>query len=132
VLEAAARRAVVAWAEAVDGDDAALEAVATPAAIRELLYAGDASGRTRLVVRGPRLHAVRISALDGAADPPTIAVEADVEGRRYVEDRDTLALVSGSRDADVRFTARWTLALGGDAATPWRLAGPDAGVPLRP
>ncbi|HET8823272.1 MAG TPA: hypothetical protein VFM57_17160, partial [Thermoleophilaceae bacterium] len=31
VLEAAARRAVEAWAEAVDGDDAALERVASPA-----------------------------------------------------------------------------------------------------
>ena len=56
VLEAAARQAVAAWAEAVDGDDAALERAATPGAVRELLYAGDASERTRLVVRGPRLR----------------------------------------------------------------------------
>ena len=38
VLEAAARRAVDAWAEAVDGDDAALERAATPAAVGELLH----------------------------------------------------------------------------------------------
>jgi hypothetical protein len=37
VLEAAARRAVAAWAEAVDGDDAALERVASPEAATALL-----------------------------------------------------------------------------------------------
>ena len=59
VLEVAARRAVKAWAEAVDGGDASLRAIATPDAARELLHPGDPSGRTRLVVRGPR----------GQADP---------------------------------------------------------------
>ena len=47
VLEAAARRAVGAWAEAVDGDDAALERVASPEAVAELLYGGDASAARR-------------------------------------------------------------------------------------
>ena len=59
VLEAAARRAVDAWAEAVDGEDAALERVASPEAIDALLYGGDAQRRTRLVVRGPRIERVR-------------------------------------------------------------------------
>ena len=72
VLEAAARRAVAAWADAVDGDDAALERAATPEAVRELLYAGDASERTRLVVRGPRLRALRITALHADATPREI------------------------------------------------------------
>ena len=52
VLEAAARRAVEAWAEAVDGDDAALEAVASPEAVGELLYGGDATQED--AARGPR------------------------------------------------------------------------------
>jgi predicted lipid-binding transport protein (Tim44 family) len=56
VLEAAARRAVAAWAEAVDGDDAALLEVATPEAVSELLYGGDESRKTRVVVRGPRVR----------------------------------------------------------------------------
>ena len=43
VLEAAARRAVEAWAEAVDGEDAALGRVASPEAVTELLYGGDGS-----------------------------------------------------------------------------------------
>ena len=53
VLEVAARRAVDAWAEAVDGDDARLRSIAHGQAVRELLHPGDPSGRTRLVVRGP-------------------------------------------------------------------------------
>ena len=65
VLEAAARRAVEAWAEAVDGADAALERAATPEAAHALLYPRGES--TRLVVRGPRLQALRIAALDAEA-----------------------------------------------------------------
>ena len=44
VLEVAARRAVQAWAEAIDGEDGALEALADRGAIDTLLYGGDASG----------------------------------------------------------------------------------------
>jgi hypothetical protein len=117
VLEAAARRAVDAWAEAVDGDDAALEAVAEPAAVDALLYSGDPSHRTRVVVRGPRLARLRITGLKGRA----MTVEADVTGRRYREDRDTLELVEGSRDRDTTFRVRWTLELGDDPTTPWRV-----------
>ena len=123
VLEAAARQAVAAWAEAVDGDDAALERAATPGALRELLYAGDASERTRLVVRGPKLRALRITGLHADAVPPAMTVEADVSGRRYREDRDTVALVEGSKDREVTFTERWTMTLDGDERTPWRIAG---------
>jgi predicted lipid-binding transport protein (Tim44 family) len=117
VLEVAARRAVDAWAEAVDGGDSALEAIAEPAAVDALLYAGDPSRRTRLVVRGPRLTALRIT---GLADRE-MTVEAQLRGRRYREDRDTLALVEGSRDRETDFAERWTLRLGDDAASPWRI-----------
>ena len=126
VLEAAARRAVAAWAEAVDGDDAALERVATPGAVRELLYAGDASARTRLVVRGPQLDALRITALHADATPPTMLVEADLRGRRYREDRDTVAVVEGSKERETTFTERWTMTLDGDDAAPWRIAATSA------
>jgi len=129
VLEAAARRAVEAWAEAVDGDDAALEAAATPEAVRAMLHPGDASARTRLVVRGPRLSALRITALDAAARPATMTVEADVTGRRYLEDRDTAAVRDGFKEREVTFTERWTMALDGDGPTPWRIA--EAVAPAR-
>ena len=121
VLEVAVRRAVAGWAEAIDGEDAPLLAVASEAAAAALLHPGDPSGRTRLVVRGPRVRAVRITALDAASEPARMTVEVDVSGRRYVEDRDTAAVVSGSRGAEAEFTERWTLAIDGPAANPWRI-----------
>jgi predicted lipid-binding transport protein (Tim44 family) len=119
VLEVAARRAMDAWAEAVDGDDAPLQAIADPAAIDALLYPGDPSHTTRLVVRGPKLRALRITGIEGR----TMTVEAQVTGRRYRENRDTLALAEGSRDRDADFTEHWTLTLTDDAETPWRVTG---------
>jgi predicted lipid-binding transport protein (Tim44 family) len=128
ILEVAARRVVDAWAQAVDGDDAPLYAIARGHVIRELLHPGDPSGRTRLVVRGPRVKQIRIVALDPAARPPTLTIEVAVSGRRYIEDRATTAVLAGSRDREVTFNERWTLALDGDAAQPWTLAA--AGAPL--
>jgi predicted lipid-binding transport protein (Tim44 family) len=121
VLEASARRAVAAWAEAVDGPDEALAAVATPAAVDELLYDGDTSKRTRLVVRGPVLQSLRIAAIDASATPPTMTVSAEVRGRRYREDRDTTTVVAGSKTHEVTFSESWILALDGTDSTPWRL-----------
>jgi predicted lipid-binding transport protein (Tim44 family) len=128
VLEIAARRAVAAWAEAVDGDDAALLKIATPAAARELLHPGDPSARTRLVVRGPVVKQIRIAGLDAAAEPPTMTIEVDLAGRRYLEDRDTTAVVGGSQTRSTNFTEHWTLALDGDAAQPWRIT--SVGAPV--
>jgi predicted lipid-binding transport protein (Tim44 family) len=122
VLEAAARRALDAWAEAVDGDDTALDAIATPEAVSELLHPGDPSGKTRLVVRGPQLKKLRIVALDAAAEPPAMTVEADVAGRRYIQDRDTTNVLSGSMDREVVFTERWRMVLDGTDDTPWKIA----------
>jgi predicted lipid-binding transport protein (Tim44 family) len=129
VLEAAARRAVAAWVEAIDGEDAALEAVASPEAVRQLLR--PEGERTRLVVRGGRVLAVRITKLDAGSDPARMSIEVDVSGRRYVENRDTVAVVSGSKDREVEFTERWTLALTGGDTTPWQLVSANAqGGPL--
>jgi predicted lipid-binding transport protein (Tim44 family) len=121
VLEVAARRAVSAWAQAIDGDDGLLDAIATPRAKRELLYAGDTSGAVRIVVRGPVVNRIRIVNLDAGADPPTMTVAVDLTGRRYVENRDTAAVIAGSRTRKTSFTERWTLSLTGDDAQPWRI-----------
>jgi predicted lipid-binding transport protein (Tim44 family) len=121
LLEAAARRAVEAWAEAVDGDDAPLELVAAPEAVATLLQGGDASGRTRLVVRGPRVSRIAIERVDVTNQPATMTVAVEVFGRRYVEDRDTAAVLSGGKDRPQRFSERWTLALDGPSEAPWRL-----------
>jgi predicted lipid-binding transport protein (Tim44 family) len=122
VLEVAARRAVAAWAEAVDGDDQALHRIASPPAVKELLHPGDPSGKTRLVVRGPSVKQIRIVGLDAAAEPPTMTIAVDLSGRRYIEDRDTTAVVAGSQSRETSFTEHWTLALDGNGAMPWRIA----------
>jgi predicted lipid-binding transport protein (Tim44 family) len=130
VLEVAARRAVDAWARAVDGDAKQLLAIADRGAAQELLHPGDPSGRTRLVVRGPQVSQIRIHALDAAADPPTMTIDVDLTGRRYIQDRDTAAVLSGSQNRAVNFTERWTLALTGDEAQPWRIVAVDTPVGL--
>jgi predicted lipid-binding transport protein (Tim44 family) len=130
ILEVAARRAVDGWAQAIDGPDDALDAIATPQAKRELLYAGDTSGSMRLVVRGPVVRRIRIVGLDAAAEPPTMTIEVDLTGRRYLENRDTAGLVAGSRTRTQSFTERWTLSLSGDARQPWRITSADAPVGL--
>ncbi len=122
VLEVAARRAVAAWAEAVDGDDAALSALADPGVVRELLYPDDPSERTRLVVRGPKVNRIRVVGLDAGATPPTMAIEVDIQGRRYLENRDTLVVVGGSRSRSIGFTEHWTFALTEDPQQPWRIS----------
>jgi predicted lipid-binding transport protein (Tim44 family) len=123
VLEASARRAVAAWAEAVDGEDVSLSRVANQQAIDELLYGGDSSRHTRLVVRGPVLRSVRIARIDTDATPPTMRIEAELTGRRYRENRDTTTVIEGSRDRETTFTEAWTMALDGSDSTPWRLVG---------
>ncbi len=127
ILEVAARRAAAAWAEAVDGDDARLRSIAHGPAVRELLHPGDPTGRTRLVVRGPEVRKIHIVQLDAAAQPPTMTIEVELHGRRYLEDRDTTAILAGSQARATTFTERWTFALDGDARQPWLLAGVGEG-----
>ncbi len=130
VLEVAARRAVDAWAQAIDGSDAPLNAIATPEARRELLSAGDTSGSLRMVVRGPVVNRIRIVGLDAGAQPPTMTIEVDLTGRRYLENRDTAAVVAGSRTRKTSFTERWTLSLTEDPRQPWRITAASSPVGL--
>jgi predicted lipid-binding transport protein (Tim44 family) len=100
-----------------------------------MLHPGDPSERTRLVVRGPQVEQIRITALDAGAEPPTLTIDVDLRGRRYIEDRDTTKVVSGNPARDKSFTERWTLALSGDAAQPWRIVAvesPAASASRRP
>jgi predicted lipid-binding transport protein (Tim44 family) len=122
LMEVAARRVVSAWAEAVDGEDTALEAVSTDAALQGLLSGGDASGRTRLVVRGPRVRRIRIAEVHVESDPAWMGVEVEVAAVRYVEDRDTTDVLRGSKSGVSTFTERWTLSLTGPPDAPWQLA----------
>jgi hypothetical protein len=122
VLDVSARRVVNAWAEAIDGDDAPLLAVSHPGAARELLHPGDPTERTRLVVRGLELRRMSIASLDASTEPATMTLELELRGRRYLEDRDTAAVVAGSQSRALTFTERWTLALDGPDEQPWRIA----------
>jgi predicted lipid-binding transport protein (Tim44 family) len=126
VLEAAVRRAAAAWADAVDGEDSALEHVASREAIDALLYGGDALRRTRLVVRGPRIERVVIERVDAHAQPARMTVTVSVRGRRYRENRDTAAVVDGSRDREATFQERWELGLDGPDDAPWRVVGVES------
>jgi hypothetical protein len=123
VLETAARQAVAAWAEAIEGSDATLSALADQAVIGHLLHPGDPSRRTRLVVRSPNVQGLRIKTVSPRADPPRMTIEIDVIGRRYTQARDTGAVVAGSVRRDTTFTERWTLTLDGPPEHPWRITG---------
>ena len=125
VIEVAVRRAVAAWAEAIDGEDDALLAISDPVVVNELLYHGDPSGRTRVVVRGPTLLELHVLGLDTRAAPPRVAVSAEVEGARYIEDRDTTTVLQGDAKRRQAFTLRLDLALGDDPENPWRLVPPE-------
>ena len=128
-LEPAVRRVVAGWLVAVgSGDDAALAAVATPAAVDALLHHADGTTDGRLVVRNPRARWVRITNLDAQATPPELAVNVLVAGRRWVEAGDSTEVLSGERDTDGErgddeywnFSENWRLVL--DPAGRWLLA----------
>lgn len=129
ILEVAARRAVAAWVVAVDGPDTELKRLATPEAVRELLHPGDPSAQTRLVVRGAQVQRIRVIALDAASDPATMTIDVDLRGRRYIEERDTARVLMGSATRLVGFTERWTLAVTGDDAEPWRIVSVQSPLP---
>jgi predicted lipid-binding transport protein (Tim44 family) len=122
IIEVAVRRGVAAWAEAVDGDDAAFAHLAQPALLAELLHPPGPGRDLRLVVRAPVVRKVTFVDLDTDATPATVTVHMELEGVRYVEDRNTLVLVGGSKDRPTRFDGTWTLALDGSPDVPWRIA----------
>jgi predicted lipid-binding transport protein (Tim44 family) len=131
VLEISARRAVAAWADAVDRDETALRAIAAPEVVQTLLHPGDAGQATRLVVRGPSVRQIRITGFNASVTPPLMTVEVTIEGRRYVEDRATAAVLEGNPARVQTFLERWTFALADDAAQPWRIVSADAPLAAR-
>ncbi|HET9074354.1 MAG TPA: Tim44-like domain-containing protein [Solirubrobacteraceae bacterium] len=120
ILEIAARRAVAAWAQAIDGDQRALLALAGSDAVAQMLHpAGPAS---RLVIRGPQIERIAVVGLDALAIPATMAVDVKIHGRRYLQDRASTAILAGSDVHAVTFTERWTFTLSGDATNPWQVS----------
>jgi len=122
VITTSVRQTIEAWAAAVDGADTPLEVVATREAIDQLLYDSDTERRTRVVVRGPMVRRVEVSHLDVDHTPPQLRVKAELGGVRYVEDRETVAVLEGSKDHPTAFLEQFTLALVDSSdARPWQV-----------
>ena len=103
VLEVAVRRVVEAWTEAVTAPTprsrlwhpAPPSTSSSTAAMPRGRPASSSAGRGRRRT---------VERLEADADPPAMAVAATVTGRRYVQQRDTAAIVSGSDAREQRFT----------------------------
>ncbi len=118
LIEVSVRRAISAWAEAVDGDDEALLDIAPPDIAEELLRPN--GPKTRLVIRGPKMRLATVSKL-AVKDPIRVAIDAKVTGVRYIEDRDTVDVLAGAKDRETTFTQRFVLQLDDDPERPWKL-----------
>lgn len=117
-----ARRAVAAWAAAVNGDDAPLAAMADRDAVHWLL---NPVRKAWAIAPGPVVTEMAIWAVEPAADPAELDVSWQFTGRqRPVEPTPEpgLALPSGWSDAEQAFVGMMTLAFTGPPAWPWRLA----------
>jgi predicted lipid-binding transport protein (Tim44 family) len=119
ILEIAARRAVQAWAQAIDGEKQPLLALASSDAVQNILYPRDSG--SRMVVRGPRIERITIVTLDALSVPATMTVDVKVNGRRYLQDRASAAILAGSDIHAVTFTERWTMTLSNDPQNPWQI-----------
>jgi predicted lipid-binding transport protein (Tim44 family) len=119
ILEVAARRAVQAWAQAIDGETQPLLALADSDAVAQMLHPSGSG--SRMVVRGPKIERITISALDALAVPAAMTVDVKINGRRYLQDRASAAILAGSDIHAVTFTERWTFTLSGDERNPWQI-----------
>ena len=119
ILEVAARRAVAAWSQAIDGATQPLLALASTDAVEQMLY--PAGPNSRVVVRGPKVEKITISGLDALTVPAAMTVDVKLTGRRYLQDRASAAILAGSDIHAITFTERWTLTLSGDAENPWQI-----------
>ena len=118
VITVAVRRTITAWAQAVDGADTDLLAIAPESVVETLLR--PEGPKTRLVVRGPDVQRVTVMKII-REEPIRVVVDARVRGVRYVEDRDTVVVVSGSNLDETTFTERFVLELTDNPTDPWRL-----------
>lgn len=120
VIEVAVRRLVTAWAKAVDDEDEDLLRIAPKLLVDDLLRPHGPN--SRLVVRGPQVDRVVVRKVL-REQPILVVVDVHVRGVRYVEDRDTVVVLSGDNRKRVSFVERFVLRLSDDDPTvPWRLA----------
>ena len=119
----AARRAVAAWAKAVNGDDTLLASMADPDAAYWLM---NPVRKAWAIAAGPVVTEITIWTVKPAAEPPERGVAWRFTGRqRPVEPRPPepgLARPSGWTEAEQVFVGRLTLTFTGSGEWPWRLA----------
>jgi hypothetical protein len=116
-----ARRAIAAWAAAVNGDDAPLAAMADGDAAHWLL---NPVRKAWAIAPGPVVTGITIWAIDRLADPAELSVSWRFTGcQRPVEPTPEpgLALPTGWSDEQQVFVGMITLAFTGPLAWPWRL-----------
>jgi predicted lipid-binding transport protein (Tim44 family) len=116
-LESIVRIVADAWMQAALGVTAPLQDLAEPEALRALTR--PRGGESRVIVRGLKLLAVHVVAVD-LCDHPKVTVEAEFRGRRALRNRGHETLRLGSLRLPTKFRERWTFALRDDR-TGWRL-----------
>lgn len=68
------------------------------------------------------MRSVQIVGLAGRETPPSMTVELQATGIRYIEDRTTTTVISGDRSVASSFAMRWRMELTGEDDHPWRIA----------
>ncbi len=121
----AARLAVDAWVRAVDGDDAALTAMAEPDAAHWLMHPVRKNWQ---VAPGPSVTQIRIWGLEASADPPQLSLSFQFTGHRQLADpslADPSLADPSSADRtaaeETVFAGLLSLVLQGTGPWPWRL-----------
>ena len=115
----AARRAVVAWALAVNGDNSALADLADADVASVLLHP---ARKPWQIAPGPAVTRIEIVSLDLAAVPPQLRIAFEFSGQRHYDDGSTPAGRADNRAEDeTQFIGLLAMTLEGDPAQPWRL-----------
>jgi len=107
-----ARQVVTAWAMAVDGDDAALAAIARPDAFYWLMHPDQERWQ---VTPDPRVTRIQVSSLEPDGEPPRFRVHFEFVGRRQFADPTQVE----KADGDPTFVGLLNLSL--TASGPWHL-----------
>src|SRR5580704_2228271 len=106
----AARLAVAAWVQAVDGDDSALTAMAEQEAAHWLMHPVRKNWQ---VAPGPAVTQIRIWELEAGTDPPQLSLTFQFTGHRQFAGR--------AAGEETVFAGLLSLALQGTGPSPWRL-----------
>lgn len=117
LLDAALRRIVEAWELAASGDEQTLGALASDAAVRQLLTPAGRPETSRLQVHDLELVGTEVQRLVGHI----VTVSVDLRARRYVIDHRTGKRIAGNPRVTHTMKLQWELELTDDGPAQWRL-----------